>query len=215
MNEDFWNKFYGEDKEKISQPSSFSVFVYNKFLQDSKYSLLEIGCGNGRDTFFFSQYMDCIGTDSCQKAIAHNNNKAEALGLNRDMFRCMDVKDIFNIQLPDRMKRDNLCVYARFFLHAINDEEHEVFFSYLNSLPKGSRLAIEFRTDKDGIYLKASEKIGNISKTDHYRRFLNFEKVCHQIEALGYRIEFSLESSGLSVMPHEDPVLGRIIAEKK
>lgn len=207
MNEEFWNKFYSEKQGCSLNPSSFAQFFYGNYLKSNDYAIIDIGCGNGRDTFFFSQYIKCIGLDGCKLVIEANNKP--------NMFYHVDIKNIFDFEIPKFILEKSLCIYARFFLHAITAEEDSIFFSYVESMKTGTKLAIEFRTDKDPLYLHSCEKIGEISKTDHYRRFLNFENVCKKIESLGYSIEYSLESDGLSIANNEDPVLGRIISHKK
>ena len=48
-----WNKFYSKKKQPI-KPSNFAKFLYKKFLIKGKgKKLIDIGCGNGRDSFFF------------------------------------------------------------------------------------------------------------------------------------------------------------------
>ena len=58
QNDQYWNNFYLNDNELPLTPSDFAVYVL-RFLQtlsDKKKSyknLLSIGCGNGRDAYFF------------------------------------------------------------------------------------------------------------------------------------------------------------------
>ena len=49
---EYWNTFYSK-KKLIKKPSSFA-FEIVKYL-DSDKKLLELGCGNGRDSFFFAK----------------------------------------------------------------------------------------------------------------------------------------------------------------
>ena len=56
-NKEYWSSFYAKSNEVPLEPSNFAVFVL-KFLQDSPEkkshkNILSIGCGNGRDAFFF------------------------------------------------------------------------------------------------------------------------------------------------------------------
>ena len=48
----FWNSFY--KKKTIIKPSSFAKYCYNNFLVKNK-KILDIGCGNGGDTFYFEK----------------------------------------------------------------------------------------------------------------------------------------------------------------
>ena len=48
----YWNKYY---KLKLTPlaASSFAKYCWNNYLKKNR-SILEIGCGNGRDSFFFN-----------------------------------------------------------------------------------------------------------------------------------------------------------------
>ena len=49
----YWNNFYL--KFKLSKPTKFAIFVRKNFVKSGKKKLIDIGCGNGRDSFFFSK----------------------------------------------------------------------------------------------------------------------------------------------------------------
>ena len=47
----YWDKFY--KNFKIEKESKFAKFVYYKLRKvNKKINMLDVGCGNGRDTFF-------------------------------------------------------------------------------------------------------------------------------------------------------------------
>ena len=46
----YWNNFYG-DKKKFRE-SSFARFVLKKIKNKKNFKIIDIGCGNGRDSFF-------------------------------------------------------------------------------------------------------------------------------------------------------------------
>ena len=67
----YWNSYYKNELKNFKN-SDFSKFVLKKLKQ--KTSLIDIGCGNGRDSFFFSKNkIDTIGLDSSKKIININN----------------------------------------------------------------------------------------------------------------------------------------------
>ena len=69
----YWNKFY--KKKIISNESTFAKFTYAK-IKNKKGKILDIGCGNGRDSFFFNKKgYDVTGIDISQKAIQKNSKK--------------------------------------------------------------------------------------------------------------------------------------------
>ena len=53
MDKSYWNKYYSK-KLGVQEPSSFAVYVL-KMMSDGD-SILELGCGNGRDSFFFAEH---------------------------------------------------------------------------------------------------------------------------------------------------------------
>ena len=65
----YWDNFYIK-KNKIKE-SSFARFVLSKVKKGKiKKSLIDIGCGNGRDSIFFSKNNFCVtGIDISKKAI--------------------------------------------------------------------------------------------------------------------------------------------------
>ena len=70
----FWNSYY-----KVSfadENSSFSKWILKK--TNNKNNIIDIGCGNGRDTFFFSKYFKNVyGADMSKIAINKNQIKTK------------------------------------------------------------------------------------------------------------------------------------------
>lgn len=72
-NRQFWTQFYGQDhlgnSGNIQNGSTFAQFVWQTYLQprnmaNEKLTLLDLGCGNCRDTKFFAGHGNfCIGVD--------------------------------------------------------------------------------------------------------------------------------------------------------
>ena len=69
MKINYWNNFY--KKFNLKKPSLFAKFVLKKLKKNSL--LLEVGCGNGRDTFFFlKNNIRCTAYDISKTAIVQN-----------------------------------------------------------------------------------------------------------------------------------------------
>ena len=67
----YWNNFYG-DKKKFGE-SSFARFVLKKIKNKKNFKIIDIGCGNGRDSFFFSKKkFNVTGVDISSRAIKRN-----------------------------------------------------------------------------------------------------------------------------------------------
>jgi len=162
--EDFWQQYYAGkipgDSELVEQPSPFAEEV-NAFL-DSGCSLLEIGCGNGRDSCFFaSNGVTVVATDICEAAI-----NLTASRLPKDSKALVASAKC----LPDDVYVDY--VYARFVLHALTEEEQHDLFVWMQTHVK-KKIFIETRSVNDPRCGKG-KKVGNHAYVDtHYRRFMS------------------------------------------
>jgi ubiquinone/menaquinone biosynthesis C-methylase UbiE len=79
----FWNSFYKNSFD--DKNSSFSKWILQK--TNNKNNIIDIGCGNGRDTFFFSKYFKNVyGADKSQIAIINNKIKAKDNYLKNILF---------------------------------------------------------------------------------------------------------------------------------
>ena len=106
----YWNSYYNkQNKQKVS---NFAVFVFKKFIEKKMKEkpylrLLDIGCGDGRDSFYFSKKkIETVGIDASKNAIKNNTKKIKKK--NQVSFL---VKDINKHSLR---KKFNL-IYIRFF----------------------------------------------------------------------------------------------------
>jgi tRNA G46 methylase TrmB len=66
-----WDKVYSKDSAFFGEePSSFSQICYSDFKKHQVKKLLELGCGQGRDTIFFALHdLDVYAIDSSKVAI--------------------------------------------------------------------------------------------------------------------------------------------------
>ena len=64
----YWNSFY-KRTTSIAEPSDFAKFVLKKIKKNPGF-LLDVGCGNGRDTFFFlKNKINAVGCDQSESVI--------------------------------------------------------------------------------------------------------------------------------------------------
>jgi cyclopropane fatty-acyl-phospholipid synthase-like methyltransferase len=191
----YWNKFYKENKDTNLQPSSFAQF--SEFWIADRKELIEFGCGNGRDSVYFSSRgLNVTAVDNSQETIDYLSENA--IGINTI---CKDVSSVYDIV----GKYD--VVYSRFFLHSIDEHREDVLLSWASqSLREDGVMLIEVRTKKDE----------NLKKTyeGHFRRYVDFEVLKEKISSLGFSIDYAIESQGLSVYGNEDPYLARIVARR-
>lgn len=100
-----WEKFYKENKAPKT-PSSFCKFIIGKKLDG--YRILDIGCGNGRDTKALNRKVFAVGIDPALPAELQEHNKMIKASCKGS--KLIDWADI---------------IYSRFFLHAIPYTETE------------------------------------------------------------------------------------------
>ena len=134
-----------------------------------KSTVIDIGCGNGRDSLFFMDLgFKVIGIDASKKAIESIQSKLRSPTL----FFCRKISDPkFISLLKDHIDSSGCLVYSRFFLHSITDDEETDFWNLVDGIcMSGDILALEFRTSRDEFLSKVTES--------HYRRFINPLAVC-------------------------------------
>lgn len=195
--EDYWNKFYKNNK-KLNNPSTFALYVYDKYIVHRESSLLELGCGNGRDSIFFASHgVKVTALDYSTEAI----NTLKDLALNNILFVNQDFSKLENYRNID-------FIYARFTFHSIDEEtERSILESIPSVLSDGGLFMLEARSKKD-------ECLDKFFGTDHFRRYLDFSDTCKKIESRGFKIIEKIESQNLSPYMGENPFLLRIIAKK-
>ncbi|WP_010298827.1 LicD family protein [Candidatus Odyssella thessalonicensis] len=203
----FWNSFYSNQSLELS-PSTFAKFLVKNNIVKPGAKIVDIACGNGRDTFYFMKNnLLSVGIDASDSAIETNRGQTD----NKDAFQVVDIND------HEKLKQFVDCdyFYARFFIHSISEAEQRKFMSYLRTIKAGAKLLLEFRTQSDPMFKRSMQLSKTEGVTDHYRRYINFTEFCAELEAMGFRIEYRLESDGLSVRGDDNPALGRIVASKQ
>ena len=168
----YWNTYY-RTRGAPSIPSQFAIFVCD-YLQPAQ-NVIEFGCGDGRDSFFFaSQGYRTIGLDASEQAIALCRAKLAGQSLPCAHFdqlrvdadwRDDDAQTAAELLTSKLAPGQPTAVYARFFLHAITEEEEMAFLKLIAKLVPGGVCAVEFRTHRD-FYLKKET-------SPHYRRYID------------------------------------------
>ncbi|MGN9134000.1 adenylyl-sulfate kinase [Clostridium sp. HCP1S3_B4] len=205
---DYWNNFYKSNNYEIAKQSSFANYIL-KYTEKNK-KLIDLGCGNGRDSkFFASKGIKVYGVDSSEWTI--NKLNSDNIGKNC-IFICDDFVSSKNLFL----QKYDYC-YSRFTLHAINEkQENELLFNIKKALNKNGYFFVEARTINDEIYGKG-RKIGRNEYIyeDHYRRFINVKEFKEKIESVdGLKIIELDENKGYSKLGKSDPTLMRCIIKR-
>ncbi len=206
---DYWNLHYGLSSF-FSAPSTFAEFVNNKYEGTAKLILFDVGCGDGRDSLFFSHRFETYGFDVSENAISICEERAKQKKEKIKFVLIRSIEDLSNHILelqPD-------IIYLRFVLHALNEYEENEFFKSLVNCKQGTKLFIETRTVLDPKFYKGLRLSENEGHDGHYRRFTKSEVLKLKLQDSGFRITTFSEGKGLSVIKDDDPSLLRVVAER-
>ena len=187
----YWDEYYSNHR-KPAAPSLFAQFVYKHYL--TRGSLLELGCGNGRDSLYFAQNknLQITAVDLCGAQIKFLNAHYSNRNLN---FQEADFTAL------EGTNSSLAYIYSRFTMHSVSEEKENraLEWCYKTLADKGC-LLIETRSIKDQLYNKGTKvpKEKHAFVTDHYRRFAEFETLQAKLKLLNFTLVYSEESSGFA-----------------
>ncbi len=202
----YWNRYYAKEQEILGKPSDFAISVARELASGKQ--LLELGCGNGRDSLFFmKQGVYVTGVDASDEAIGRLQSSMK--NSDRGIFVCDDF-----VKCRTIFQRQYDYIYSRFTLHAITDEqEDELLKNIKEAMIEGSKLFIEARTIRDDIFGKG-KKVGLNAYVyeGHFRRFIDPSILISKMKRFGFRILDWQEKRGFSPTRESDPILLRLVA---
>lgn len=208
MDKNYWENYYKSIPIE-QKPSLFAQFVLANYIKQN-HSLIELGCGNGRDSVFFSENgLNVLAIDQCVEEITtlQNTLGKDNLKFKAADFTRLDKTDIFNN------------IYSRFTLHSISEEqENRVIDWSHNNLSENGHFFIEARGHKNELY-KLGEKVEGEEHAyiydNHYRRFVEFETLVNKLEKSGFDVLFANEDIGFAPYKNTDYTFLRVVASKK
>lgn len=209
--EDYWNNYYADRAVRFKAmdgPSQFACAMMQKYMESGK-NLIELGCGNGRDSLYFAENgLNVTGVDASQVAIG---NLQQNNSLENCIFICDDfvsAESIYQIQY-------DYC-YSRFTLHAINEQqESQVLKKAYEMLKQGGYFFIEARSVHDGKYGMGQEVEKNAYIFDgHYRRFIDLPELVKKLEDVGFIVSEQEESAQFAPHNGEHAVCIRVVSQK-
>ena len=189
-------------------PSQFCVFVAGE-IPEGVSTIVDIGCGDGRDSLFFlSQGYRVVGLDASASAVESCRKFLRTVA--RQHFARAEFAQV-NIDTESgrglaamTAESERVIVYARFFLHAIKDDEEQAFFASLDSIRhKIAFVAIEFRTDRDAQRAKVTP--------DHFRRFIEPNDFVQRAARAGFEVEYSVQGFGMAKFQQDDAHVARLL----
>lgn len=202
----YWDEFYSSVSNVPVSPSQFCVFVAAEV--DEGTPIVEFGCGNGRDSFFFSmQGFPVFASDVSKRAIGIDQGKT-GNGVLFFECDCTDDAGVANLFQKARQINSTIAVYNRFFLHTIDEKQECLFLGALqNNMIIGDMLYMEFRCNLDETLPKTYGK-------DHYRRYVKTDNLLISLLNLGFEIKYKVTGQGMATYRDEDPFVSRIVAMK-
>lgn len=203
---EYWNEFY-KNKKVHMEPTPFAKDMLAHMTSEG--SIIEIGCGNGRDSVFFAENgLNVIAIDAAKYAIESLKNEYSSDNI---LFVCDDF-----VKSKTLFQRQYDYCYSRFTIHAINyKQEMALIQNVRQALKSGGKFFIEVRGIHDTLYGKG-KKVGRNEYiyNDHYRRFIVCEELKEDLEKNGFIIKYAEEKEGFAPYKNEDPKVIRVIAEK-
>lgn len=200
-----WNEYY-TNSALIYEPSDFAVHCSKKLRE--RLDILEIGCGNGRD----SAYLSHLG-----HKVTALDPSAAAINLCKAKHGSRPIH-FMNCKLPElgsEHEQSFNVVYSRFCFHAMTEkEEIETLSAAYKVLKPNGSIFIECRSINDPLARKGEV----ISPTErifgHYRRFIILDELQKRLIGAGFMIESAQESNNLAVLGDDNPVVLRAHATK-
>lgn len=201
---DYWNEFYRKSLS-IETPTKFAQFIMPSLKKGGR--LLELGCGNGRDSIYFqTNGLYVTAVDASKNAIELISEKNSGI---------IAVCDDF-IKAPGIFQQQYDYCYSRFSIHSINEKQQNVLIKNVYAaLKKGGQFFIEVRSVNDTIYGKGQEVEKNAFIYEaHYRRFIVLDELVRELCECEFEVAYSAEDTGFAPYKEDDPPIIRIIASK-
>jgi len=206
----YWDSYYSGNRTDISEPSGFAQFAMEQIQADGSHigkKLIDLGCGNGRDSMYFCKSgLMVTAVDSSKSAIKSIDE--------RQMPIFAVCNDFVNTRALTCVDYD-YC-YARWSIHAITQaQQDELIPNVYRGLKDGGLLFIEVRTVSDAKYGQG-EPLGEHEYffDDHYRRFIVPDRLVAQLDDEGFCIVSCEQSDTFSVVGGDSPTLLRLVARK-
>lgn len=211
MDKNYWREYYKLHGDP-TQSSLFARFVLKEHAKEDE-KMIELGCGNGRDSVFFAGHgVEVTSIDQCENEISLLVEKNKFPNLK---FICGNFTKLDELGPFDH-------VYSRFTLHSISEKEEDAVIKWAHkNLKKGGKLLIEARGKKNEFY-KLGEPVPGEQNAyiyeSHYRRFIDIDELKNKLTVIGFKIIMAEEKAGFapSNRPNQaNQKFIRIIASKE
>lgn len=189
-------------------PSAFANFCSLHFGAQKDVSLIDLGCGNGRDAVYFCSFFpEVIGIDASAAALSSAAQLGSARG---QSFRLVEAD--FAEEEFDLLTLSPYVLYSRFTLHSLSAGQEAKLFSSISRQSRALYLCIETRSVGDALYGVGEKVDEDAYFSDHFRRFSVPDELRNKLSELG-NIEIFEEDTGFAPRGTDDPMLIRAIVK--
>jgi cyclopropane fatty-acyl-phospholipid synthase-like methyltransferase len=153
----YWSEYYSDTRVNNSihtTPSQFAAFCALEAKEAGISKLIDIACGDGRDSVFFAQLgFEVLALEKSSAAIEIVTSRS--MDLNN--LKAIQI-DVTSKKLPQmNSSNDVSAYYARFFLHTLAEPQVSTFFKNLSNAMHISQLFFtEYRSEKDASLTKCT-----------------------------------------------------------
>lgn len=206
----YWTEYYSKNS-KPTDASTFAKFVLPEL--DENKNLIDLGCGNGRDSIYFAQNnLNVIAIDQVQEEVDYlnENHKEENI-----TFVCDDFTNLTNTKNDVINETDFDYIYSRFTFHSINEAKENRTLDWIASnLNDEGCFLLEARSMNDPMFRQGKVLSETENFTTHYRRYMDLDKIIEKLESRNFEIIYKIEDNDLAVYKDDNPYVIRIIAKK-
>lgn len=213
--QEYWDDYYSRKVYKdvwSLEPSPYCLYVSQFVNEQTK--LLEIGCGNGRDTYHFATLTNHVNSiDYSKKGIELCKDIAAQKGFTIS-FQVLDLyKNEDILRYIENLNTEIDILYVRFLVHAISLKGEANLITLMeNLLAKSGKAMLEFRTLGDSRAQVGTAISVNEREDGHYRRFIDPSEFKKRVEKHGKLKVSSYEvSDEFAVFGNERPEVCRMI----
>lgn len=214
---DYWSQYYTDRARDRLEPSSFAHWCMEMGWVTSLDSVIDAGCGEGRDTIFFvSLGSRVVAVDAAESAVL----RCKSLGLSAVCASMGDLPAPKALLPPSSrhsllmethdVKPGRLVVYSRFSLHAIDTATAAAFLSWCRL--HADVLLVETRSVNDPRCGRGDDAGDNAFVDTHYRRFTRLSDVTTELKSLGFVIEHASEEWKAARTANDAAVVNRVVA---
>ena len=166
-----WDDRWSRRPFKPANP--FAKKAYGLIKTKNYKTLLDLGCGGGRDAIFFSKMgLRVTAVDFSESAI-------KKLKSQTDKIDCV-LKDIRNLRFKDNTFD---VIYAHSSLHYFDDQTTQTIFDQLSRmLKKGGLIFVKCKSTDDPLFGQG-ERVGeNMYQKEHFRHFFTKEYMAEKLK---------------------------------